>query len=105
MDKVLSFLGLCKKAGKLVSGTELVLDSVRNNKSCLVIIANDISELSEKTIKKTLMYYKAEYVKYATKSELGKALGLDERAVISVNDKGFADSVKDKIYCGMRKEG
>ena len=102
MDKVLSFLGLSKKAGKLVSGTELVLDSVRNNKSHLVIIANDISELSEKTIIKTLTYYKTEYVKYATKSELGTSLGYDERAVVSVNDKGFADALKKKI-CAVQE--
>ncbi len=105
MDKVLSFLGLCKKAGKLVSGTELVLDSVRNKKSQLVIIANDISGLGEKTIIKTLTHYKVEYVKYATKSELGKALGFEERAVISVNDIGFAEALKKKIFEGIGKEG
>jgi len=104
MDKVLSFLGICKKAGKLVSGTELVLDSVRKNNSHLVIIANDISKLGEKTIIKTLTHYNVEYVKYATKSELGSALGYDERAVISVNDKGFAEALKKKITCGTERK-
>ncbi|MDO4618393.1 MAG: ribosomal L7Ae/L30e/S12e/Gadd45 family protein [Clostridia bacterium] len=97
MDKVLSFIGLAKKAGKLISGTEIVLDAVRHGKSKLVVIATDISEKQEKAIVKTLTHYNVKYVKYATKSELGKALGYEERAVVSISDESFKNGILDKM--------
>lgn len=49
-DKILTLLGFCRKAGKLVIGTEKVTELVKNKKSCLIMLACDISEKTEKEL-------------------------------------------------------
>ena len=45
-DRVLSFLGLCRRAKKLVIGAEVTEESVREGKSLLVLYACDASQNS-----------------------------------------------------------
>ena len=52
-DRVLSALGLAKRAGKVISGTEQVQDAVRDKKAFLVLAARDISDNSRKKITNT----------------------------------------------------
>ena len=97
MDKVLLMIGLAKKAGKAVSGEFLSGKAVKEGDSCLVVIASDISDRSRKDIVDSCNFYKVKYIEYADKTRLGKAVGAKERTVVSVNDKGFAAAVLDKI--------
>ena len=48
VNKVYGLLGICSKAGKLISGTDIVLEHLAKKKVSLVIVAEDASE---KTIK------------------------------------------------------
>ena len=36
-DRILSLLGICKRAGKLITGADTTIDSIRKNKAKLVI--------------------------------------------------------------------
>lgn len=49
-DKRLALLGFCRKAGKLVVGTRKVTDLVKTGGHCLVILAEDISQKTEKEL-------------------------------------------------------
>ena len=49
-DKCLNKLGICRKAGKLIAGTEKVKETIKSNKAFLVFAADDISEKSVKEI-------------------------------------------------------
>lgn len=97
MDKVLGLIGLAKRAGRLCGGGELCEDAVRRGSSKLIIIANDISDNSRKAITDCCRHYGVKYTVYATKSELGAAVGSDIRAVLSINDAGLADAIEKKI--------
>ena len=50
MDKVLSLLGLAKRAGRLLSGESAVKEGVRFGKAHLVVIAGDTSCNTAKNI-------------------------------------------------------
>ncbi len=49
-DKVLTLMGFCRKAGKLIVGTEKVTEILEKNIPCLVMLASDISEKTEKEL-------------------------------------------------------
>lgn len=89
-DKLLNFLGLCRRAGKLNIGNDLTLDDISKNQSRLVIMASDISKNTEKKI---LVSCHRSNVKVAklnrNKDELSWAIG-KFCVVASVTDSGFA---------------
>lgn len=95
MTKLLSLLGLAKKAGRLAVGTENSIDSVRKGKSALVVASESVSEGTKKLINDKTAYYKTEAVFIPVDTTtFGKAFGKTATACVSVNDQGFADAVK-----------
>ncbi|MEW3594645.1 ribosomal L7Ae/L30e/S12e/Gadd45 family protein, partial [Enterococcus entomosocium] len=55
--KALNMLGLAMRAGKLVTGEEMTLKEIRNEKTALVIIASDAGKNTQKKIKDKSSYY------------------------------------------------
>ena len=45
-DRILSLLGLCRRAGKLVIGADPCIDSMAKSKAKLILYANDFSQNS-----------------------------------------------------------
>ena len=83
-DRILSLLGICKRAGKLITGADTTIDSIRKSKAKLVIFANDFSKSSKKS------------VQTAAEEEIGFALG-KICGVMTTEDKGFADKLEQLI--------
>ena len=78
MDKVLNYLGLSKRAGKLVQGTDAVLKNLRSRQTHLMFVASDSSENTiENVLKKGLFYNIPVITNYST-DELSKAVGRDK---------------------------
>lgn len=89
-DKLLSFLGLCKRAGKLISGAETVTKATTENKALLVLYADDVSEGSIKRVLREAREREIPARKIErTKDELSFALG-KYCAIIGITDPGFA---------------
>lgn len=97
MDKALGLIGLACRAGRISGGSELAEDCVRTGKAHLVIIAGDISDNGKKAICDCCRHYGVRYITYSTKAELGKAIGRELRAVVSINDGGFASAIEKRI--------
>ena len=57
-DRILSLLGICKRAGKLITGADTTIDSIRKSKAKLVIFANDFSKSSKKSVQTAADVYK-----------------------------------------------
>lgn len=93
MDKVLSYLGLAKKAGKLAAGEFLTEKSIYEKKAFLVIVATDASDNTKKKFSDKCSYRNVPLVFYQTKEELGAATGKAIRASMAVNDEGFAKAI------------
>lgn len=97
IDKVLSMLGMATKAGKVASGEFSVEKSVKSGKSYLVIVAEDASDNTKKMFTNMCSFYSVPIYFYNTKEILGHGIGKISRASVSVQDKGFANTIINAI--------
>ena len=86
MEKIASALGLCRRAGKLVMGTELVLEAVRREKVVLVLMAEDTAENAAEKLSALCGHRSVPCRRIPLKkADLSKALGLQrETAAVAV---------------------
>ncbi len=91
LNKSLQCIGLAKKAGKLKSGTQNVLEAVRTKKAVSVLIASDASFNTKKLISDKTAFYSinAKVCKH-TVCELGEILGVAACACVAFTDNSFA---------------
>ena len=103
-DRLLSFLGLCRRAGKLVIGFDPLRDAVESGKAFLVLVAADISA---NTLKKLCAALEGSTVPFytvkRTKDEISFSLG-KTCACLAVIDKGFADKLCELIKAEQKEE-
>lgn len=99
INKVYGLLGLCARAGKIVSGMEAVSDDLKRNKLKLIIVAKDTSEKTLNNIRYLAEKKKVPIVVIGTITGNSKAIGKENRAIIGIKDKNIADGV-NKIICG-----
>ena len=90
---ILGFLGLAAKAGKVISGFDRTVISVRNGQAKLLILAQDISrntlsDLMDIISREDLKMPPA--ISFGSQYKLGCAIGKPSRAVMAVTDEGFA---------------
>ena len=97
MQKALSLIGLAKRAGRVVSGEGAVKDAVRYGKAYLVIIAEDASDNTKKSITNSCNYYDVKCYICGTKDAIGHALGREFNASVCVTDRGFADKIESYL--------
>ncbi len=96
-SNTLGFLGLLRRAGKITIGCDPVCDSAAKGNAKLLLMANDISANTKKTVlRRTKEYSLHTYIISCTKDELSRALG-KTAAVISVDDEKAALSVENKL--------
>ena len=95
--KVISYLGFAKKSGNLVSGVNTCTFTMAKKKAKLIILAEDISEHSEKKIMKEIRKYGVDHVKYGTGEELSHAVGTTGRSVFAVCDENFQEVIFDEL--------
>jgi len=92
--KILSLLGLATRSRNVVSGEFMTEKSVKDGTAKLVIVAQDASDNTKKEFGDMCKHYKVEYAFFGTKNELGRSMGKEMRASLSVTDLGFAESIK-----------
>lgn len=97
MNKVLQSLGLAMRAGKVVSGEDQVLHTVRTGKAELVLLSLDAGENTKKKMMDKCGTYQVPILQYGTREELGKAIGKPVRVIVAVTDAGFARSIQKLI--------
>ena len=102
-DRLLSFLGIAQKAGKVVSGGEQCENAIRSGQAKLVVLALDAKKNTSEMIQNKCGYYGVALIRYGTKDALGRAIGKGERACAAVTDEGFGFNIK-KLYDSGKKE-
>ena len=94
-DKLLSLLGLAKRAGKLEPGFDAAVAAVRSGKASLLVAARDISEKTVKNLR-----YEGDRAGVPTlriqagMEEVGQACGV-RAGVLAVTDEGFSKAVQN----------
>ncbi len=103
-NKVLSFISICMKAGKLVSGEFSVEKAVKAGQACLVLVAADASANSKKQYTNMCTFYKVPLYSISSKEELGRALGKEYRASLAVLDDNMAKALMKKMEEAGKQE-
>lgn len=102
-DRLLSLLGLCRRAGKLTLGNDPVIDSINAKKAKLVIVASDCSQNTAKSVLRLAHQNNVPtHIVPHTKDEISLSVG-KYTAVLSVCDIGFARSL-DTLICSLKEE-
>ncbi len=96
MENFLSTVGIAVRAGKVVSGEDAVVETIRNAKAHLVVLANDAGKNTTKKINDKCLHYNVLVIGDYTINEISKAIGKSNRVVIAITDKGFAQSLIKK---------
>lgn len=95
-NKVLSLLGLAKRANKVVTGQDIVLKNIRNNKVNLVFIANDCGKSTLKKFTDKCNFYQIDIDTTFSKQDLSDAIG-SKRSIIGITDRGFSKKMKQLL--------
>ncbi|MGN0148925.1 MAG: L7Ae/L30e/S12e/Gadd45 family ribosomal protein [Clostridia bacterium] len=96
-NNFLGMLGMAKRAGKVSTGEFICTKLIKKHESKLIIIAEDASANTKKSVINSCRYYNVEYAEAGTMADLGKYTGSSERAVVSVNDNNFAKAILDRL--------
>ncbi len=104
-DKVLSMLGMAKRAGCVQSGAFLCEKAIKSRVARLVILAEDSSPTSKKSITDACRFYRVQYIEYGNMEQLGQFTGSDYRAVVSVTDQNFAQAILQKYADAQERNG
>ena len=104
-DRVLSAIGLARRAGKTVSGGELVTEAIRSHKALLVIAATDISPNSRKKIVGACEFHGVEYIEYAAMEELSGAQGMKKLICsTAVTDENFKKLIMQQYKAATQND-
>lgn len=96
-DRLLNFLGICKRAGRLISGAQTVEKTIGEGKARLVLYASDASENSLKRVLKAAGERNVPALRLPhDKAELSFALG-KHCGVVCATDTGFAEKISELI--------
>lgn len=98
MDKILSLLGLAKKAGRLEAGEEPVGAAARARNARLILLASDAADNTIRRAKHFADAGACLCVRLpATKDDLGRAVGRTSCAMLALTDVGFAEAAAKKL--------
>ncbi len=95
-DRILSYLGFAKKAGKLVSGQGNCENALKSNKAMLVLLSNDTSPNTQKHFSDMANFRNVPIYLFSG-NQLGCAIGKEEHKTVVVTDKGFCEAIIKEI--------
>jgi uncharacterized protein len=96
-ERICSYLAIANKAGKVVSGSDLVMDLMKKRKAGVVFLATDISPEIGAKVSALAKYYEVPQVAVISKDRLGAILGKGLRSVAAIEQSGFIETVTREI--------
>ena len=92
-QQILNLLGLAQRAGRIISGEELVVKAIQEGKAQLVFLASEAATNLKKKITDKGQYYKVNVTTVFSTLELSAAIG-KSRKVLAVTDAGFTKKMR-----------
>jgi uncharacterized protein len=98
-ERIASYIALANKAGKIISGGDMVADSIRKESTGkrLVLLASDISVDIGRKICFLAQANGVRHEIFFDKNRLGELVGKGFRSVIAVQGNGFVESLIKEI--------
>ena len=87
--KVLQLIGLARRAGHAVVGTDAVRVAGRRGELSAVVVAEDATENARKRLQGLLSDPDIGAVTCGTRAALGRAVGRSETVVVGIRDRGL----------------
>lgn len=100
INKVYGLLGICAKAGEIVSGTDITIENIEKKKAKLVIVAEDCSEKTIKNMKFICEKNEVPIHIFGKIDDISKSIGKSNRGVIGIKNENLAKEIVKKIYGG-----
>ncbi|MCD6159624.1 MAG: ribosomal L7Ae/L30e/S12e/Gadd45 family protein [Kosmotoga sp.] len=105
--KLLSYLGLARKAGKIVFGKEMIRSYLREKTGKKVlVIASDTSDSIKSDWAKRCQSHGAVYVRleHTSKFDLARAVGLSNISAVGITDDRLAAEIIKLVRSGGEKD-
>ncbi|NLD50119.1 MAG: 50S ribosomal protein L7ae [Clostridiaceae bacterium] len=96
-ERIYSFIGLARKANRLLSGEDTCERAIKAGKVELIIIAEDASENTRKRFIDACNYRNVNIRIYGRKEYLGRFTGKNVRSVIAILEKNFSKRLIEMI--------
>ena len=93
-ERLRGLLGIAMRAGRLITGADTVLNTVRAGKAQLVLADEAASENTLKKVKDACIYHHAA-IMYLPQGLLESATGRDGRMLGVLTDQGFARKIQE----------
>lgn len=93
-EKIISLIALANKAGKAVSGSDQVMDTLRRGEAAVLILAADISSDSRAKFVASAQKAGVETFRFSMKDSLGEPLGKEIRTAVAVLKSSFAETLQ-----------
>lgn len=93
MQKFLTMLGFAMKSGKIITGDDTCEMFMKKRKIKLLIVAADASENTKDKFRFLTKQAEVQIIEISTKEELSQAIGKNNRAVIGITDRKFANAI------------
>jgi len=98
MDRqISSVLSLCMKAGMLKTGDFASEKALRAKEAALILLAADASDNTKKKYVNKAHYYKIPVYIVGCIADLSHTMGVVNRAVFAVTDRGFAANIEKRL--------
>lgn len=91
--KILGYIGLSLRAGRMVSGEFTVENTIKSGQAKLVIISEDASDNTKKMFKNMCTYRNVPLAYAFDRDTLGKATGKEYRVSLAITDDGLANQI------------
>ncbi len=99
-ERLCGFLGLSRKAGKLVFGFDMTVEAMQKGTADSVLLSSDCSERTSRNIKRIAEDCETEvYILPLTMDEIGYAVA-KRAGVLAVCDSGFSKKIKELLDNG-----
>lgn len=97
MNKVLNYIGLAKRAKRIVLGTDSTIKMMQKNKVKFLFVASDASTATkDKLVNKAFFYNIAVNLDF-TQEELSNALGVLSIKIVGILDDGFKNMIQREL--------
>lgn len=92
-DAIWRMLGLARRAGKLVCGSDAVEKAARRGQVALLILAGDAGPNTTGRLEQVGRVTETPLLTVGDRQTLGHWTGKEERVVVGLTDPGFADRI------------
>lgn len=95
--EALALLGIARRAGAVVKGTDATRRALRRGEVRLVLVARDGSETQRKKVFPLVRSQGVKWRSLGDRAELGSAVGREPLTMVGVTDSGFAKSLLERL--------